>query len=188
MSIYTRRGDHGETSLADGSRVRKDSARVEAYGAVDEANSCIGLARAGVSDPMLAEVLRFAQQRLFNCAAALATPASPTSGPPRITVEDVAVLETSVDRLEALTGTPGGFVLEGGSEASARLHIARAILRRAERRAVTLAADEPVDAVLLAFLNRLSDTLFAAARYANVIAGVPEEPWDPNAPRPTYGE
>lgn len=186
MSIYTRRGDHGETSLADGSRVRKDSARVEAYGAVDEANSVIGLARAAVSDALLADVLRFAQQRLFNCSAALASPAGPTAAA-AITTEDVTALEDSIDRFETLTGPPTGFVVEGGSEAVSRLHTARAVLRRAERRCVSLAADEPVDDLVLAFLNRLSDTLFAAARYANMIAGTPDEPWDRSAPGPSLG-
>jgi cob(I)alamin adenosyltransferase len=182
MSIYTRRGDLGETSLADGSRVRKDSARVEAYGTVDEANSVIGMARAAVTDPVLADVLRFAQQRLFNCSAVLASRAGPSAPmTPRITADDVAALETSVDRFEALTGAPAGFVLEGGSEAAARLHTARAILRRAERRTVTLAEHEEV----FAFLNRLSDTLFAAARYANAIANMPDEPWVQDAPHPT---
>jgi len=185
MSIYTRRGDTGDTSLADGSRVRKDSARVEAYGAVDEANSSVGLARAAVADPLLADVLRFAQQRLFNCSAALASPAgSPRSSMPGISAADVALLEVSVDRFEALSGPPNGFVVEGGSEIASRLNIARAVVRRAERRAATLAAAEPVDEFVLAFLNRLSDTLFAAARYANFLAGAPEERWDSNAPAP----
>ena len=186
MSIYTRRGDHGETSLADGSRVRKDSARVEAYGTVDEANSAIGFARAAVTDPLLADVLRFAQQRLFNCSAALASPASPPlDTTPRVTADDVVALEESIDRFEALTGAPTGFIVEAGSDASSRLHAARALLRRAERRTVTLAVDEYVDDLVLAFLNRLSDTLFAAARYANALAGVADEPWDPSSPRPT---
>ena len=148
MSIYTRRGDHGETSLADGSRVRKDSARVEAYGAVDEANSCIGLARAGVSDPHARRgpALRPAAA-LQLLGVALATPASRHVG---TAAHHRRGRRGTRDRRSTgskrVTGTPGGFVLEGGSEASARLHIARAILRRAERRAVTLAADEPVDA------------------------------------------
>jgi cob(I)alamin adenosyltransferase len=188
MPIYTRRGDHGETSLADGSRIRKDSARVEAYGAVDEANSAVGLARAAVTDPALSELLCFAQQRLFNCSAALAAPAG-TSTPttPRISHEDVAALEAAVDRFETVTGPPAGFVVEGGSEAASRLHTARAILRRAERRVVTLDAETPVDEQVLAFINRLSDALFAGARYANELVGHPDELWDPAAPLPAEG-
>jgi cob(I)alamin adenosyltransferase len=190
MSIYTRRGDHGETSLADGSRVSKDSVRVEAYGAVDEANSFVGLARAAVDDEFLGGVLLFAQHRLFNCSAALAAPSiDPHSeATPRVTPDDIAALEAAIDRFETLTGPPAGFVLEGGSEAAARLHTARAVLRRAERRTVTLAAQQPVDDSVLAFLNRLSDTLFAAARYANALAGAPEELWDRSAPAPASAE
>lgn len=189
MSIYTRRGDHGETSLADGTRVRKDAARVEAYGAVDEANSLVGLARASASDPLLDSILYFAQQRLFNCAAVLATPGDPrTTATPRVAPADVAFLEAAVDRFESRSGPFVGFILEGGSEVSSRLHVARAALRRAERRTITLAAHEPVDDEVLAFLNRLSDTLFAAARYANAIAGAPDEAWDPVAPAPPLAE
>lgn len=185
MPIYTRRGDRGETSLADGTRVRKDSDRVEAYGAVDEANSALGLARAVVSDPALTDVLRFAQQRLFNCSASLAAPPdSVTAATPRIAEKDVSALESAIDRFETVTGPPVGFVVEGGCEAAARLHTARAILRRAERRIVTLDAEQPVDPHVLAFVNRLSDLLFASARYANAMAGTPEEPWDRHAPVP----
>ena len=192
MSIYTRRGDDGETSLADGSRVRKDAARVEAYGAIDEANSLVGLARSEVSRarirPPLHDVLRFAQQRLFNCTALLASPTPGDTTAPRITAEDIVFLEAAIDRFEALTGAPAGFVLEGGSQAAARLHVARAALRRAERRTVTLAATESVDEHVLAFLNRLSDTLFAAARYANASEGVSDELWDPNIPAPALSD
>lgn len=189
MRIYTRRGDHGETSLADGSRTAKNALRIESYGAVDEANSFVGLARAAVTDPLLNEVLHFAQQRLLNCSASLASPMSPPSAStPGITAGDVTALEASVDRFEALSGTSAGFVIEGGSDAAARLHVARAVVRRAERRAVALSASEPVDDAVLAFLNRLSDTLFAAARYANVIAGEPEGVWEPDSPLPTLGQ
>lgn len=185
MTTYTRRGDYGETSLSDGSRVAKDCVRVEAYGAVDEANSSVGLARACVSDAFLGDVLRFVQHRLFNCSASLASSAdSAPETMPRITPDDVAILEASIHRFEALPGAPAGFVIEGRVEAAGRLHAARAIVRRAERRTVTLSASEPVDAQVLFFLNRLSDALFAAARYANALAGEPEEIWDPNSPRP----
>jgi len=188
MSIYTRRGDRGETSLADGSRCRKDSARVEAYGALDEANSAIGLARSAGADAPVEDVLRFAQQRLFNCTAMLARPAdSVPAGSPSVTAEDVAALETSIDRFEALSGPPAGFVVEGGCEVAARLHVARAIVRRAERRVVTLDTLEPVDENVMAFVNRLSDALFAAARYSNTVAGHLDEAWNAQAPRPCDG-
>jgi len=178
MSIYTRRGDSGETSLADGSRVRKDSARVEAYGTVDEANSAIGLARAVPVDERLDGVLRFAQHRLFNCSASLAAPGGSAVA---VTAEDVAALEAAIDGFEAATGAPGGFVIEGGCEAAARLQVARAVVRRAERRVATLAASEPVDPQVTAFINRLSDALFAGARYANALTGTAEELWSRDA-------
>jgi cob(I)alamin adenosyltransferase len=185
MTIYTRRGDHGETSLADGSRVSKHSVRVEAYGTVDEANSAVGLARAATADELLTDVLRFAQQRLFNCSALLADPTEARSATaPSVSAKDVAALESAIDRFESLAGAQKNFVVEGGCEAAARLHVARALVRRAERRATALSAESPVDDHVLAFLNRLSDALFAAARYANVRAGVTEEAWDPEARRP----
>ncbi|NTU72188.1 MAG: cob(I)yrinic acid a,c-diamide adenosyltransferase [Coriobacteriia bacterium] len=181
MSIYTRRGDHGETSLGNGARVSKDSLRVEAYGAIDEANSCIGLARTSVSDPALDTTLAFAQHRLLNCTAVLASPgATPPGRGATVASEDVAALEAAIERLEAVSGPYSGFVVEGGCETAARLQVARAVLRRAERRTVALAADEPVPDEVLAFLNRLSDTLFAAARYANTICGSSDELWDPS--------
>lgn len=186
MSIYTRRGDAGETSLADGSRVAKDSSRVEAYGAVDELNSAVGFARAAVSDELLGGVLRFIQQRLFNCSSSLATPAAARGGStPEVSADDVGLLERAVDRFEAVTGPLERFVLEAGGETCCRLHLARAVARRAERRIVTLAATEAVEPHVLAFVNRTSDALFAAARYASAVEGTPEESWDPAAPHPS---
>lgn len=186
MTIYTRRGDSGDTSLAGGARVRKDSIRVEAYGAVDEANSCVGLARAAVTDEFLGGVLRFIQHRLFNCSSQLASESPPEPGSPLlVTADDLAVLERAVDRFEERTGAPAGFVLEGGCETAARLHVARAVVRRAERRVVALTAQAEVDANTLSFLNRLSDALFAAARYANALERAPEETWDVDASPPT---
>lgn len=179
MSIYTRRGDSGDTSLADGSRVRKDSVRVEAYGAVDEANSAVGLARVATVDDRTEALLRFAQHRLFNCSAALASP-NPSHG--AVTAEDVSALESTIDELEGRTATLTGFVVCSGCEAAARLHVARTVVRRAERRITTLAADEPVDPLVLAFVNRLSDALFAAARYANAVTGTGEELWSRDVP------
>lgn len=185
MTIYTRRGDTGTTSLVGGERVSKASARVEAYGTVDEANSAVGLARCAVSDPVLDDVLHFIQQRLFNCSSSIATPAEHASEKtPGISAEDVTALEHAVDRFEATSGAADGFVLESGCEAAARLHVARATMRRAERRVVALTVEEPVDEDVLKFINRCSDTLFAAARYANSIEDIADEAWDPATPRP----
>lgn len=188
MTIYTRRGDHGDTSLADGTRVSKTSARVEAYGTVDEANSAVGFARSVVTDPELDGVLHFIQQRLFNCSSSLATPAEGRrASTPIVTAGDVALLEAAIDRFMERSGPLTHFVIEAGCEAAARLHLARAVTRRAERRLVALAAQEPVDEQVEAFVNRLSDALFASARYANHLAGVTDELWDAHAPIPELG-
>lgn len=188
MSIYTRSGDDGSTALPGGGRTGKDALRVEAYGAADEAVAFVGLARAAADDPALSEVLAFVQHRLFGCSGALALPAGAASGstrPPAVDAADVAALEAAIDAFEARTGPLRGFVIEGSNELAARLHAARTVVRRAERRAVALAAAEPVDAGVLAFLNRCSDLLFSAARYANAIADAREEAWDPAAPPPS---
>jgi len=187
MPIYTRRGDHGDTSLADGTRVSKTSARVEAYGTVDEANSAVGFARAAVTDDELDEVLHFVQQRLFNCSSSLATPAESRSATtPVIVAADIEFLEAAIDRFMERSGPLTHFVIEGGCEPAGRLHLARAITRRAERRIVILAAETEVNEQVEAFVNRLSDVLFASARYANHLAGITDELWDPHAPRPEW--
>jgi cob(I)alamin adenosyltransferase len=174
MAIYTRGGDSGETGLSDGTRTSKASARVEAYGALDEAGALIGFARLAVGDRSIDTALCFAQQRLFNCGAALANP-----GAHDVAVDDadVAYLERAIDALQERVGGWRGFVVASGSEASVRLHMARAVTRRAERRIVTLAEQAPVDPPLLAFVNRLSDLLFASASAAAAYDGVAEEPW-----------
>jgi len=186
MTIYTRRGDDGHTSLADGSRVSKTSVRVEAYGTVDEASSAIGFARSAVTDVELDAVLRFVQQRLFNCSSSLATPAGQVSeNTPRVDAADVVALEHAIDAFQERCGELRHFIIESGGEAASRLQLARAIIRRSERRVVALAAEEPVDEQVLAFINRCSDLLFSAARYAGTLDGVAEETWDSHAPRPT---
>ena len=185
MSIYTRRGDTGTTSLADGSRVPKDDARVNAYGTIDEANSAIGLARAACTDPRLESVLHFLQQRLLNCSSSVATPqAAHGAGTPQVSAEDVAFLEHAIDTFDETSGSLDHFIMEAGTDTATRLMLARAIMRRAERALVTQAASEPVDAQVQAFVNRASDALFAGARYANATDGRAEERWDPQAPVP----
>lgn len=185
MSIYTRRGDDGTTSLADGSRASKASPRIEAGGALDEAMCVVGLARVVTSDTYLEELLGFIQHRLLNCAGLVAV----AGGAAReqsldIAAEDVAALEAAIDRLEARAGKMTNFVLPGGCEAAARLHVARSVIRRAERRLVELAESEPLSPRVLEFVNRTSDVLFAAARWANALAGWPDEAWDPSRPAP----
>jgi cob(I)alamin adenosyltransferase len=184
-SIYTRTGDRGETSLADSSRVPKDSLRVEAYGTVDEANSWVGLARAFAADPLLAEVLDFVQHRLFNCSSNLASPPGTPWAVPTIDEADIALLEHAIDRFETATGPLTRFVLPGGAQGAAALHVARTVVRRAERRIVSLSAHEGgVDPLVQKFVNRASDLLFAAARYANNVDGRTDVTWDKARARP----
>lgn len=182
MSIYTRRGDSGETSLGDGARVSKDSARVEAYGTLDEAISVLGLAATIVDDRFTRDFLEYAQQRLMNCASAIA---SAGSGDGSVGSEDVAILERFVDSFTNATGPMRQFIVPGGSEPACRLHVARTVVRRAERRVATLHRAEPVDPNVRAFINRLSDALFAAARRANQVAGLADEAWRLDYPAPT---
>jgi cob(I)alamin adenosyltransferase len=178
MKIYTRTGDTGVTSLFGGTRVAKTDARVHAYGEVDELNACVGLARA--SDPgaeIDAELVQL-QRDLFALGAQLADPGEGIAdrvSKAQLEDEDVARLEQLIDRLEAGLPPLRKFILAGGSPAGAALHVARAVCRRAERRIVALTP--PVDAVLLRYINRLSDLLFVLARSANQRAGVPETEW-----------
>ena len=183
--IYTRSGDQGETSLANGARVSKDSARVEAYGAVDEAVAWVGLARTRLEgEPLLDPMLAFLQHRLMNAASNLALPPGGKTAPPTVTEDDVTFLERAIDRLEAATGKLTVFVLPGGSPVAGLLHVARTVCRRAERRIVTLRMSEPVDPASGKFVNRASDFLFAAARYANHQAGTGDVVWDKDFPEP----
>ena len=182
MKIYTKTGDAGDTGLFGGPRVGKDDLRVEAYGAVDELNAVLGLARARGGDPELASLLAAAQDQLFTVGASLATPpgAKARAAVPPVDPAWTAALEGAIDRFEAELPPLRHFVLPGGTALAADLHHARAVCRRAERRVVTLHHRAPVDADLLAYLNRLSDFLFVAARIANHRAGAAEITWDPH--------
>ncbi|RJO65777.1 MAG: cob(I)yrinic acid a,c-diamide adenosyltransferase [Myxococcales bacterium] len=186
-AIYTRGGDKGQTSLVDGSRVSKDAPRIECYGTIDETISWIGLARAETTEPFLSAALEFLQHRLYNCSSNLAAPHGTPYTLPTIAPEDVAFLERVIDRFEATTGPIERFVLPGGARAAACLHIARTVCRRAERRLVSLAAAEPVDSMVLKFINRASDFLFSAARFANAASGRPDLFWDVQFPIPKVG-
>ena len=178
MKIYTRRGDAGQTSLRWGERIAKDAPRVEAYGTVDEANALLGMALAALPQEnaeRLRSILTRIQRELFDLGADLATPPNREKGEQlRIREEMVEALERDIDALDADLPPLKRFILPGGSPAAAALHAARTVVRRAERRVVTLAAAEEVDGVLLKYLNRLSDLLFVAAREANRLAGVPD--------------
>lgn len=169
--IYTRTGDGGSTRLASGAPVSKADLRVEAYGAVDETNAVIGLARLSTrDDATLDPILARIQNELFDLGADLATPAAANEAErPRLRIVEgqVARLEAEIDQLNGAMAELTSFVLPGGSAAAAALHVARTVCRRAERRCVALAAREAVSAAALQYVNRLSDLLFVAARYAN---------------------
>lgn len=179
MKIYTRKGDEGSTGLFGGATVSKADSRVEAYGLVDEANAVLGWARTAGPPPRVDEVLQQVQQTCFAAGAWLASGPGADPGIQAITAGDVEALELAIDRLEEGLPPLKHFVLPGGGEAGARLHVARTVTRRAERAVVALAAVDDVPAPILAWLNRLSDLLFVAARAANADAGVDETVWAP---------
>ena len=180
MKIYTRTGDAGETGLLGGVRVRKSVLRVEAYGDIDELNACLGLAGVCLGDAETVGLVRRIQRELFALSARLAdvrAANAPASDKTAFPAEHVTGLERAIDAAEGVLPALQAFLLPGGSEAGARLHLARTVCRRAERRLVALAAQEEVPPVFLAYLNRLSDLLFVLARSANARAGVPEGVW-----------
>ncbi|MGY8564155.1 cob(I)yrinic acid a,c-diamide adenosyltransferase [Paracidovorax citrulli] len=157
--IYTRTGDDGSTGLGDGSRVAKDAARVNAFGSVDEANSAIGVLLAVALPDDVRALLTKVQHQLFDLGGELCIP-----GHAAIQAADVAALEQQLDHYNATLPALKEFILPGGGEAAARCHLARTIVRRAERETVTLARQEAVRAEALHYLNRLSDLLFVLAR------------------------
>lgn len=177
MPVYTGRGDDGKTDLRDMSRVSKTSPRIEAYGTVDEANALVGTLRpTGYDD--VDERLRAVQNHLHVVQADFANP-DPDEDTPVVRAEHVTELEGWIDAMDEELDPLHSFVLPSGSEAGAALHHARAVVRRAERRAVALADDEPVNDEAVRYLNRLSDALFTAARLVNRRDGEPED-------EPTY--
>lgn len=186
--IYTKTGDSGQTGLGDGSRISKASARVAAIGAVDEANSAIGIARldaSGDSDAMLARI----QNDLFDLGADIAAPedgkmapASDDRGRLRIVPAQVERLEREIDAMNEKLAPLTSFVLPGGTALAAHLHLARAIARRAEAAMVTLAESETINEAALHYINRLSDHLFVMARTAND-GGMGDVLWGPGATR-----
>ena len=187
--VYTRQGDAGETALAGGQRVPKDSPRIEAYGTVDELNAFLGAARATVleaapSEPrvaVLAAILLRVQHELFNLGSILATlPQDVHPKQARVTDAEVARLETEMDRMNEELAPLRSFVLPGGSRLNAELHVCRTVCRRAERACVALARIEPVPPEAVRYLNRLSDALFVWSRWASHVTGAPETLWQPN--------
>ena len=180
MKLYTKTGDDGTTGLFGGGRVAKASARVEAYGTVDETNAVIGIARATGLVPVIDEVLERVQEDLFTLGAELAcVPGRESKLSMALLGEaDIGRLERAIDEADAACPPLKTFVLPGGSPKAAALHLARTVCRRAER--ATLAVhDGPIRPDVLVYLNRLSDLLFALARQANLLAQVQDIPWHP---------
>jgi cob(I)alamin adenosyltransferase len=178
--IYTRAGDAGETSLGDGSRVAKTDLRIEAYGTVDELNSVLGLALSGGLPDEFRPWLEQVQNDLFDLGADLSVTLEDTKRERlRVTRGQVERLEELCDLVNERLEPLRSFILPGGTEAAARLHVARAVCRRAERRAVALAEEQDANPEALAYLNRLSDLLFILARAAN--AGSQEPLWRPGS-------
>ncbi len=167
MKIYTRTGDKGQTSLYDGKRVDKNSTRVESYGSVDEMNSVLAVARQYCEDPKITEIIFNIQRKLFNVGGELST-TEVGKFPNAITDEDVKELEDIIDEYVELIGKKGGFqfIIPGSNHFSAHMHMACTVCRKSERRILTLADNEPVSAILMKYINRLSDALYALARYS----------------------
>jgi cob(I)alamin adenosyltransferase len=178
MKIYTRTGDDGTTGLFGGGRVRKSDPRLECYGTVDELNAVMGLAVVGTPVEIQGK-LRAIQNELFVIGAHLATPeAGKAAALPTLDDSIVGRLEMEIDAAEGDLPPLRQFILPGGTEAAARLHLARTVCRRAERLLVEFSLDRPVPMILLTYLNRLSDWLFVHARWVNWKAGVDDIPWE----------
>jgi cob(I)alamin adenosyltransferase len=192
--VYTRTGDTGKTRLAGGQQVWKDSLRVEAYGTIDELNAVVGVVRVMNADAQsvnpaasqLEEELRWVQNKLFDVGSILATaPGQTFKNMPKIVAQDVTRLEKLIDRCQKDLQPLKEFILPGGGKVSGFLHQARTVCRRAERLCVALSKVEPVDPLIIKFVNRLSDTLFVLARWVAKTQGEPEFLWERNAVKKT---
>jgi cob(I)alamin adenosyltransferase len=185
--IYTKAGDGGDTRLVGGQKVRKNAARIEAYGTVDELMACLGLARAALSAPGAPEgaaalegSLRRIQNELFNLGSDLATlPADRHPQRPRVEPRHVEALEREMDAWNESLPELRSFILPGGGLVASYLHLCRTVCRRAERLVVGLLAEEPPESESLRYLNRLSDALFVMSRHASRLYGEPEPLWEP---------
>jgi len=181
--IYTGGGDRGETSLGDGSRVAKLDCRISAFGTVDELNSWLGVVLAGAVPDDVRSVLERVQNELFDVGADISVPFGVGDGRLRVSRPQIQELERDCDRFNASLPELKSFVLPGGSEAAARLHVARAVCRRAERAALDASQELELNGDVLVYLNRLSDLLFILARAANAAAGHDEPLWKPGESR-----
>lgn len=180
MKVYTRKGDDGSTGLIGGTRVSKDDIRIEAYGTVDELNSWLGLIRDQEAASEYKTELVEIQEHLFSIGSHLAS--DPNKGRmalPEVPESAVSRLEQGIDEMEATLEPMTNFVLPGGHEAVSKIHIARCVCRRAERRVITLSKNAQIDPLLIRYLNRLSDYLFVLSRRVNLTAKGEEIPWKP---------
>ena len=180
MKIYTKTGDKGQTSLIGGTRVSKAHPRIETYGTVDELNSYIGLVRDQEVNATRRDLLKEIQDRLFTIGALLASdPEKSAKKVPDLFDTDVELLEKEMDRMDAELPEMRFFILPGGHQSVSFCHLARVVCRRAERLAIALAEDEPVEELIIRYLNRLSDYLFVLARKMMHELGADEIPWKP---------
>lgn len=185
-TIYTKTGDKGQTGLYGGKRVPKNNIRVEAYGTLDEANALLGVILARFHYFPHYEELAAIQDMLFDIGATLASPGRPSPHPQKTEVEH---LEKLIDELDASLPSLTNFIIPGGAELSAHLHLARTFVRRAERRVITVVQHEDVPESVMKYLNRLSDYLFVLARYCNHEQGIADKLWKSNnVPSPRIGE
>lgn len=165
MTIYTKTGDKGKTSLFDNKRVFKDDIRVESYGTVDELGAFLGLAKNYVEDKEIYDYIHNIQNKLFTVASILATE-DPEKIAHNIEEKDIDDLEKIIDLYMGRLGDPSGFIVNGSGKKSAHLHVARTVCRRAERRIITLSGHVEIDPLVIKYVNRLSDVLYAMARYS----------------------
>lgn len=175
MKLYTKKGDDGRTELFGAKRVEKDSLRIEAIGCIDELNAHLGLARCETNHSLLSGILAMVQNRLFELGAELASPGTTA----QITEGQIDEIERHIDGISEELCPLKTFILPGGTELATRLHVARSVCRRAERRCIALGKSESVGGAAIIFLNRLSDLLFALARQANQLGGANDIPWPP---------
>ena len=177
FKIYTKTGDKGQTSLFGGKRLPKHHIRIEAYGTVDELNSYIGLVRDCSEDTTLRDVLKTVQDRLFTIGSNLASDPDKDMATPDIQQSDIELLEQEIDRMEADLPPLKNFILPGGHPTVSYCHVARCVCRRAERIMVQLSETSPMEAILLQYINRLSDYLFVLGRYIGLQLGAEEITW-----------
>ncbi|NJL74165.1 MAG: cob(I)yrinic acid a,c-diamide adenosyltransferase [Saprospiraceae bacterium] len=181
FKIYTKTGDEGETSLFGGKRLLKNNIRIEAYGTVDELNAFVGLVRDMLTDDASRSTLKAIQDILFTIGANLASDPEKSMPTPDIRTEDVLALEQAIDSMEHQLPTLKNFILPGGHPLVSYCHLARCVCRRAERQVIALNEAQPVESILLQYLNRLSDYFFVLGRYQGQLLKVEEVVWKPRS-------